>query len=54
MITEIEKLRKKLNDMVEVYDCDSSEVLELSREMDNLILDYYLLNEKQGTLETNK
>ncbi len=53
MITEMEKLRKKLNDMVEIYDCDSSEVLELSREMDNLILDY-LLNEKQGTLETNK
>ncbi len=40
MIMEIEKLRQKLNDMVEACDCGCSEVLELSREMDKLIVNY--------------
>ncbi len=40
MIQEIEKLRQKLNDMVDRYDCGSSEVLEVSREMDILLLTY--------------
>ncbi len=54
MITEIEILRKKLNDMVEAYDCDSSEVLEISREMDNLILAYLLNGNQNNTMEINK
>ncbi len=40
MIMEIEELRQKLNDMVEACDCGCSEVLELSREMDKLIVIY--------------
>lgn len=40
MIKEIENLREKLNEMVEKQTCDSMEVLELSRKMDILILNY--------------
>lgn len=39
-VYEIEKMRQKLNDMVDKFDCTSSEVLEVSKEMDILLLSY--------------
>ncbi len=40
MTIEMEDLREELNKMVEANACDSIEVLELSRKMDSLILNY--------------
>lgn len=37
---EIENLRKCLNDMLSEYDFDNKEVLNISRKLDILILNY--------------
>lgn len=37
---KIEILREKLNNMVNDYDCKEDEVLKLSEELDELILEY--------------
>ena len=44
MIIEIEELRLKLNKMMDTHDRGSEEVLEVSRALDDLIMDYMLKN----------
>lgn len=40
ILKDIEILRERLNKMIEIYDCSSEAVLELSRKLDILILSY--------------
>lgn len=42
---EIENLREYLNEMVSKHDCDSKDILNVSRELDVLIVNY--LNESE-------
>ncbi|MDF2984958.1 MAG: Spo0E like sporulation regulatory protein [Eubacterium sp.] len=50
MTIEMENLREKLNKLVEANDCDSIEVLELSRKMDILIFNYMEQEFRQTTV----
>lgn len=47
MTIEIEELRAKLNNMMETHDRGSEEVLEVSRALDALIMDFIRKNIKK-------